>query len=64
MTLFYYNWFCSFTSTSLHDSVALLLVTYLFTLPNILVHVTIDEPTNRYINLELPALYVDGHIRK
>jgi len=37
MTLFFYNWFCQFTATSLHDSMTVFLYIFLYTTPNALV---------------------------
>lgn len=40
MTLFYYNWFCAFSASSMHDSVILLVANYFLVLPNIIVYAT------------------------
>jgi phospholipid-translocating ATPase len=64
MTLFFFNWFCNFTATSLHDSIMLLLVNPLFQVPNLLVYGLYDQPSDAQINKSLPGLYVDGIIRK
>ena len=64
MTLFYFNWFCSFTATSMHDSMLIFLSNFLFEVPNLLVYGLSDQPTNPAVNEKFPSLYVDGQIRK
>lgn len=64
MTLFYYNWFCSFLATSLYDSMFLFLARSLFELPNLIVYGVFHNSTINEINDRYPALYIDGMIRK
>jgi phospholipid-translocating ATPase len=64
MTLFYFNWFCVFTATSMHDSMTIFLTNFFFMVPNCLILGLADEPTVREVNHYFPALYVDGQIRK
>ncbi|CAD8190865.1 unnamed protein product [Paramecium octaurelia] len=63
MTLFFYNWFCQFTATSLHDSMTVFLFIFLYTTPNALVIGLADLQTNPLVNTSIPTLYVDGQIR-
>jgi phospholipid-translocating ATPase len=64
MTLFYFNWFCLFTATSMHDSMTIFLTNFFFLVPNALILGLVDEPTYRAVNHYLPALYADGQVRK
>ena len=64
MTLFFFNWFCAFTASSMHDSVMLLVANYFFLFPNVLVVAICDKPTCISVNMMFPALYMDGIIRK
>ncbi|CAD8103907.1 unnamed protein product [Paramecium primaurelia] len=63
MTLFFFNWFCQFTATSLHDSMTVFLFIFLYTTPNALVIGLADLQTNPQVNTTIPTLYVDGQIR-
>ncbi|CAD8179034.1 unnamed protein product [Paramecium octaurelia] len=63
MTLFFFNWFCQFTATSLHDSMTVFLFIFLYTTPNALVIGLADLQTNPLVNKKIPTLYVDGQIR-
>lgn len=63
MTMFFFNWFCQFTATSLHDSMTVFLVIFLFIFPSAIALGLLDLPTNPIVNHKFPGLYVDGQIR-
>ncbi|CAD8200084.1 unnamed protein product [Paramecium octaurelia] len=63
MTLFFFNWFCQFTATSLHDSMTVFLYIFLYTTPNALVIGLADKQSQPAVNARFPAFYIDGQIR-
>ncbi|CAD8077107.1 unnamed protein product [Paramecium sonneborni] len=63
MSLFFFNWFCYFTSTSLHGSLNLFLYVQIFIGINALLIGLFSNQTSYYINQLYPSLYIDGQIR-
>ncbi|CAD8135801.1 unnamed protein product [Paramecium octaurelia] len=63
MSLFFFNWFCYFTSTSLHGSLILFFYVEIFIGLNGLLIGLFSKQTSYYINQLYPSLYIDGQIR-
>lgn len=60
MTLFFYDWYVASTSKSIHDSMTIFFIQFIFVVPNALALGLSDIPTIKEINQYFPALYVDG----
>ena len=63
LPLFYYNWFCSMTGTSVYDSVVLFLFNFLFTFLPILC-LTVDQPFSKEYIQAFPAFYAESRYKK
>lgn len=60
ITLFYFNWYASFTGTSLYDSVLVFLFNLLFNTTPLLLIGVMNTPVNSLVVSMYPALYLTG----
>ena len=58
--LFLFNWYSSFTGTTIHNSMFLFLYQFLFSSVNILFYGLYDKPVDFKVIKLFPALYLDG----
>jgi hypothetical protein len=62
--LFLFNWYSSFTGTTIHDSMFLFLYQFFFSSASIFMYGLYYKSSNKYVVNRFPALYIDGIIKK
>ena len=63
-TLFLYNWFCSFTATSIYSSIMVFLYSFLFFSFTLILYVLFDKPVSEETLRLFPALYKEALLKK
>ena len=60
MQLFYFNWYCAYTGTTLFDSLFVFSFSFLLAVPSLVVVGFLDEPLSSAVLSRFPALHIDG----
>ena len=63
-TLFLYNWFCSFTGTSIFSSVVIFLYSFFFLAFTLVIFALFDKPVSEVTLKHFPALYKEALLKK
>lgn len=63
-TLFLYNWFCSFTGTSLFSAIIVFLYSFFFHSFTLVIYVLFDKPVSESQLRKFPGLYKEALLKK
>ncbi|EAS02708.2 adenylate/guanylate cyclase domain protein (macronuclear) [Tetrahymena thermophila SB210] len=64
LPLFYFNWYCAFTGTSLFESLWVFLYQFLFNFITVFTYGIFERPFSTVVLKTFPSLYVSGQVEK
>ncbi|KAL4448656.1 hypothetical protein ABPG74_012745 [Tetrahymena malaccensis] len=64
LPLFYFNWYCAFTGTSLFESLWVFLYQFLFNFITVFTYGIFETPFQTVVLKTFPSLYVSGQVEK